>query len=314
MGTTSTESQTGTSGAGLVAWIMPSAAGAAGTGDQPQVSGAPVGASGMPGSLAPSTYGLWAKPRGGPVYSALRVEWEHAAVSPWLKGANPDPASKQESGVVALFGWVSVNPTTIQDIPGVFEGVYVTFDSMYDRVDMRETLCRELSNMLKPYAGATLVTPFTGRNNLREEARRSFSFWHLISFLVLLASAVSIACVLTVSFLGRKRSLGILRVLGTTIKDLRRMMMVEAAYLGFPGIASGLLGGTLLSKYFLGMSNYPAEAFTVGALIGIGTLVTGVWLPLNLVKNASCDQLLNNRPVYIMSNPSCAKCGLCGGL
>jgi hypothetical protein len=53
--------------------------------------------------------------------------------------------------------------------------------------------------------------------------------------------------------------------------------------------------------------------FLISAFFGLAALALGIYLPLRLIRNGSCDQLLNNRPVYAATIPSCAKCGLCGG-
>ncbi|MFA6654341.1 MAG: hypothetical protein WCS57_00635, partial [Bacillota bacterium] len=58
----------------------------------------------------------------------------------------------------------------------------------------------------------------------------------------------------------------------------------------------------------------PWSAYAVSITTGLLTLIAGVYLPVRMIKNANCQQLLNDRPVYVVSNPSCEECGLCGGI
>jgi predicted lysophospholipase L1 biosynthesis ABC-type transport system permease subunit len=161
---------------------------------------------------------------------------------------------------------------------------------------------------------ATVITPYSGTMSLRRATRGAFASWQVISLLVLLSAAAAITCVLTVSFLGRKRSLGIFRVLGGTVADLRRSMALEAAYISLPGIVLGVIAGRRFAGLLETGDLMPPSAYVIAVITGILTMAAGVWMPLQLIKNANCDQLLNNRPVYVISNPSCANCGLCGGI
>ena len=144
-------------------------------------------------------------------------------------------------------------------------------------------------------------------------ARRASLPFTGMSALTLCISAAAISCVLAVGFIGRKRSLGILKVLGTTTKDLYRLFALETCVLGGLGIPVGLALGLVLTTTLLGNSAAIPECYGVSLAFGVAALALGVYLPLRLVRNGSCAQLLNNRPVYASSNSSCAKCGLCGG-
>lgn len=147
----------------------------------------------------------------------------------------------------------------------------------------------------------------------RGAARRASLPFIGVSALTLCISGVAISCVLAVAFIGRKRSLGILKVLGGTTADLYRLLTLETCYLGGIGIPAGLLLGLGATASHLGVSAATPACYLVSAFFGLAALAFGVYLPIRLVKNGSCDQLLNNRPVYATKNPSCAKCGLCGG-
>lgn len=134
-----------------------------------------------------------------------------------------------------------------------------------------------------------------------------------MSALTLCISGSAIACLLAVGFIGRKRSLGILKVLGSTTGDLYRVLTLETCLVGGLGIPAGIGFGSSLTLVFLGSGAATPASYLVSVVFGIAALLLGVYLPLRLVRNGSCEQLLNNRPIYAANNPSCAKCGLCGG-
>lgn len=144
-------------------------------------------------------------------------------------------------------------------------------------------------------------------------ARRASLPFAGMSALTLCIFGSAISCVLAALFIGRKRSLGILRVLGVTSRDLYRLFALETLLLGGLGLPAGLVLGLSLTASLLGHSAATPACYLVSTGFGLAALALGVYLPLRLVRNGNCDQLLNNRPVYAASNPSCAKCGLCGG-
>ncbi|MBP8614462.1 MAG: ABC transporter permease [Firmicutes bacterium] len=219
---------------------------------------------------------------------------------------------EDESTPHMLYGWASVNPSVIENIKGSKPCVVLNTTQLYSTNPLRERLFRDLEKT--SYGAARVITPLAGKVSLERATQGAFSYWHVISLIVLLGTAVAITCVLTVSFLGRKRPLGIIRVLGGTISDLARMMLVEAAYMGTPGIVLGVFAGKYLTGFLEQGSVLPWSAYVVSIVTGVLTLLAGVYLPIKLIKNANCDQLLNNKPVYVVSNPSCANCGLCGGV
>ncbi len=220
--------------------------------------------------------------------------------------------SEDESTPHMLYGWASVNPSVIENSKATKPCVVLTTTQLYSTNPLRDRLFRDLEK--DSYGATRVITPLSGKVSLERATQGAFSFWHVASLIVLLGAAVAITCVLTVLFLGRKRPLGIIRVLGGTISDLARMMLVEAAYMGVPGIIIGVFAGRYLTVFLEQGSVLPSSAYIVSIVTGVLTLIAGVYLPVKLIKNANCDQLLNNKPVYVVSNPSCANCGLCGGV
>lgn len=152
-----------------------------------------------------------------------------------------------------------------------------------------------------------------GTAMIRQAARAAFLPWHVVSLAAAVIALSGISCVLSVAFVGRKKSLGVLKALGVTTRDLTRLLALEAVYMGAFGLPAGLAGGSVVTSLYLGTQAISLWCFISSTIFGVLSLAFGVYLPVCLVRNASCAQLLNNRPVYAFSNPSCAQCGLCGG-
>lgn len=209
-----------------------------------------------------------------------------------------------------LPGWALASPDVLEKIASG-PAFVVTIES-YLRDSLRTKALQSLASFGNAIDGAITLTPISGTIFLNAAARNSFSVWQTISVGVLIASGFAVACTLTVSFLGRKRVLGILRVLGGTTRDLARLMAVEGLIPGMLGIALGIAVGRIACARFFGAPGGIGPA-VAAIMVGGGALALGIGLPLRLVKNASCLQLVNNRPVYLSSNPSCANCGMCGG-
>ncbi|MGI6621487.1 MAG: FtsX-like permease family protein [Bacillota bacterium] len=248
------------------------------------------------------------------------------SISAWLPG-NPSQQLRWQNVILpcaeesfpALHGWALVHPDFISKLGNERQGILL---ELPDRLGFNPRNPVGTSTINRYFAQvernvpeeATVITPYSGTMSLRRATRGAFASWQVISLLVLLSAAAAITCVLTVSFLGRKRSLGIFRVLGGTVADLRRSMALEAAYISLPGIVLGVIAGRRFAGLLETGDLMPPSAYVIAVITGILTMAAGVWMPLQLIKNANCDQLLNNRPVYVISNPSCANCGLCGGI
>ncbi|MGI6643112.1 MAG: FtsX-like permease family protein [Bacillota bacterium] len=206
-------------------------------------------------------------------------------------------------------GWAVVDTERLNGVAGVRTGLGLEFVGDPQHIDKP----RELSDLRRQYPDAVIFGPWSGESFVSKELVRPTLLWQTVYCLGALTGTAAISCVLTASFLGRKRSLGILRVLGGTRGDLLRVVLVEALYLGVLGVPLGSVVGFLVSRFFLDAWVVTFATALVPVGLGVAAIIAGASLPIRLVRNATCDQLLNNRPVYAMSNPSCAQCGLCGG-
>jgi len=119
------------------------------------------------------------------------------------------------------------------------------------------------------------------------------------------------------SFLRRKREIGILRALGMDARGAAVLLFVEGFVLAVIGTAVGSVASYLVIgqvgpalPYSLVIGTWaPVRA----AVYSILVFVIATWIPVALSARATVDQLLYNRRVYLNPNLSCANCGRCGG-
>ncbi len=225
--------------------------------------------------------------------------WAVAPAEEFLPGSSATP----------FWGWAS--PESVAAAGKASPGVPLTgisFTLFLNDQDGKDALARSLSGL----EGVSVFMPETGRRTVARALKAAYLPWQAVSAISAVTAASSVACVLAVLFLGRKRVFGILKVMGVTRADLWRLVLAEATVLGSWGLPLGIALGWVLNHTIV-RAPVGFIAYVASAGLGLASLFCGAALPVLLVKNATCDQLLNNRPVLAISNPSCAECGLCGG-
>jgi ABC-type antimicrobial peptide transport system permease subunit len=93
----------------------------------------------------------------------------------------------------------------------------------------------------------------------------------------LLVAAIGIANTMIMSVYERTREIGVMKVIGASFSDLRRMFLVEAGMIGFGG---GLLGVGLsyLLSFLMNTALYPMLSSLIGGGMGGKVSVIPVWL------------------------------------
>ena len=176
-----------------------------------------------------------------------------------------------DRGVVAMdralyvrsFGDDAINTVIIYLKPGV----------------VRDTARRELEAMFGPKYHAFAVT----NGEIRAEVMKIFDQTFLITY-ALLAVAIVVAVLgvintLAALILERTRELALLRVLGMSIAQVRRMLVLESSVLGLTSTAAGLAMGYVLSWILIYVINKQSFGWTIAfhtpiRLIAISLAVT----------------------------------------
>ncbi len=102
---------------------------------------------------------------------------------------------------------------------------------------------------------------------LRAEVLRifdaTFTITYALELVAIVVAMLGVTATLVTLMLERRRELAVLRLLGTDLRQLRRMVLVEAAVLGGSGALAGLAGGLALSLILVYVINVQSFGWTI---------------------------------------------------
>jgi putative ABC transport system permease protein len=125
----------------------------------------------------------------------------------------------------------------------------LSLDAAADPVEVRRSVERFLAAR---GAAAHLRTGPELVGAIRAIVGQTRALFDAMTWVVVGGAVLAILNSLTISVLQRRRELGIMRALGTSRRQLRRMVGIEAAVLGTVGGAGGGIIGSLLHRASLG--------------------------------------------------------------
>ena len=138
-----------------------------------------------------------------------------------------------------------------RDNKELFEDLGVTKDSLYTydnvyvlakSVDDVEGLVKALNDM-----GVQCYSPMDYVNTFKEQLSTMQAFLGIIGAISMLVAALSIANTMMMSIYERTREIGVMKVLGCSLGNIRAMFLCEAAYIGVFGGLAGLVASFALS-------------------------------------------------------------------
>jgi putative ABC transport system permease protein len=92
---------------------------------------------------------------------------------------------------------------------------------------------------------------------------RTFSITYALEVIALLVAALGIVNVLLAWVIERRRELGILRALGASREQLRRMILTDSSLVGLLGVLAGLAMGLVLSLILIFVINKQSFGWTI---------------------------------------------------
>jgi putative ABC transport system permease protein len=108
------------------------------------------------------------------------------------------------------------------------------------------TVKRALMRALERYPQFTLWDSVTFKENQVETVDAAMAFYYVIIGAMALPTFLALLNTLAISVLARTREIGMLRAVGSTRKQIRRMVLAESLLLAILGMALGILGGVWL--------------------------------------------------------------------
>ncbi|MFN7973099.1 MAG: FtsX-like permease family protein [Acidobacteriota bacterium] len=120
-----------------------------------------------------------------------------------------------------------------------------------DEIALRETVARDLG---VPY-NLNVLTNKEFRGDIDQIVNNSFLIAYMLGVLSLLISLLGIVNTLLAEVIDRTRVLGVLRAIGSTRGQIKRLVMLEAGLLGMAGNVLGILTGAILSVLLIFVLN-----------------------------------------------------------
>ncbi|MCL2753331.1 MAG: ABC transporter permease [Defluviitaleaceae bacterium] len=117
-------------------------------------------------------------------------------------------------------------------------------------------------------------------NSQRETTETLQTLLAVIGVIVLLVSAIGIANTMVMSIYERTKEIGVMKCIGASVGDIRRLFLIEAAFIGALGGAFGLGLAWLISYFLNNMANFAFFEMPQWMPVQVGSLVSFVpiWL------------------------------------
>jgi putative ABC transport system permease protein len=127
------------------------------------------------------------------------------------------------------------------------------------------------------------VPPLVIRNKeLRQEILdifdRTFVLTYVLEAIAIFVAVLGVVNTLVTAVLERRRELATLQAIGASTRQVERLVLWEAAYLGFIGAALGVIGGLLLAVILIHVINKQSFGWTIQMTLPIGLLLQAVAL------------------------------------
>ncbi|MGC8874983.1 MAG: ABC transporter permease, partial [Chloroflexia bacterium] len=111
----------------------------------------------------------------------------------------------------------------------------------------RQAVQARVEEVVRRYPAFTLLEWGAFRESQSQAFRRSLSILWVIIVMFALPSFLAMVNTLTINVMERTREIGVLRAVGSTRRQVRRMILMESLLLGALGTAFGILAGLWLS-------------------------------------------------------------------
>ncbi len=112
------------------------------------------------------------------------------------------------------------------------------------------------------------------RKRVFEIFDQTFAVTYVLRTIAVLVAIVGIALTLTTLIAERSRELGLLRAIGGSVAQLRKLLLWESAMIGFLAAAVGLVSGVALSLVLTGVINRAFFGWTIQLAFPWRTLAT----------------------------------------
>ncbi len=143
---------------------------------------------------------------------------------------------------------------------------------------VRRAIAHKLAVESSAYAPPALVSNAELKREILDIFDRTFLLTYALEAIAVIIAVLGIVNTLLTSVLERQRELATLRAIGAGDRQIHRLVLWEAGYLGALGAALGLVGGILLSLLLIKVINKQSFGWTIQFMLPMGMLVEAVVL------------------------------------
>lgn len=109
----------------------------------------------------------------------------------------------------------------------------------------------DVQTITKEYPQFTANLSGEYRDQLMQVTSSAFVLFYILAIMILIPAALGLLNTLTINILERRREIGMIRAVGGSQTQIRRMVTAEALLLGIFGVSMGVLAGVAMSYGFI---------------------------------------------------------------
>lgn len=209
------------------------------------------------------------------------------------------PGATERLKIAALAEGAAANASAIVVSHETFERVfgikgYSQIYAIAADADQRTALGKQINALLaRDYPAFEALSNEEVKQQVKDQINQVFAIFYVIMAIAILVSLLGVVNTLLMSVLERTRELGLLRAIGTTRWQIRRMVVAESLLITAAGATLGVIVGLMLGWAFVrGISSANAGVEfhpPVGVIFGVALLavVAGVFASLPPARRAA---------------------------
>ena len=156
--------------------------------------------------------------------------------------------------------------------------IYLAAGADVDQV--RQSIVAHVAGLDGMTAPPLVIRNHELRREILEIFDRSFALTYVLEAIAVLVAVLGIVNTLVTAVLERRREFASLRAIGASTRQVERLVLWEAAYLGLIGTALGVVGGLLLALLLIHVINKQSFGWTIQMTVPGGVILQAIGLAL----------------------------------
>jgi putative ABC transport system permease protein len=156
--------------------------------------------------------------------------------------------------------------------------IYLAVGADVDQV--RQSILTQISGMEGVTVPPSVIRNHELRKKILDIFDRTFVLTYVLEAIAVLVAVLGIINTLVTAVLERRREFATLRAIGASPRQVERLVLWEAAYLGLIGAALGVVGGLLLALLLIHVINKQSFGWTIQMTVPGGLILQAIALAL----------------------------------